>query len=406
MIMRCTWLGLLLLLLAPVAAANEHPIPVFDPSQLRLIRSFGPWPPPFHGDSGNPLSGRPDGIRLGAVLFAESRLSRDGALSCQSCHQPQHGWAEPKPRSHGLEQLDRNALGLLDSRLQRWFGWDGASDSLWAAAIRPILDPREMGGSTAATAELLRRDPALSCLARRSDMAAASSPDDEAVLVLAARALAAFQETLASARTPFDDFRDALLAGDLDGMARYPAAAQRGLSLFTGRGQCATCHSGPAFTNGEFHDIGLPFFVTAADGSRTVDPGRHRGIARLKENPFNRLGRHNAAPLSQATIPVRHVVQQHRNFGEFKVPSLRSLRFTAPYMHDGSMPGLADVVRHYSEMDEDRLHSDGEALLRPLRLNAQESADLVAFLESLSASTDAPAAGYDALLADARRLCP
>lgn len=404
MIMWRAWLGLLLVLFAAAAQADEPP--VFDDIQRRLIRSFGPWPPAFRTDTGNPLSGRPEAVRFGAVLFAEPRLSKDGGLACQNCHQPQHGWAEPAARSHGLERLDRNAPGLLDSRLQRWFGWDGASDSLWAAAIRPILDPREMGGSAAATAGLLRRDPALACLARQADAAAAASPDDESLLVLAARALAAFQETLVSPRTAFDDFRDALLANDRDAMARYPASAQRGLALFTGRGQCATCHSGPAFTNGEFHDTGMPFFVTGADGARGVDPGRHRGIARLKVNPFNRLGRYNADPQSPAVIPVRHVAQQHRNWGEFKVPGLRSLLFTAPYMHDGSKPDLASVVQHYSELDEDRLHSDGEAILKPLRLSAEESRDLLAFLQTLSAPAVASAAGYEALKAETRRLCP
>lgn len=397
-------LGLLLVLFATAARADEPP--VFDATQRRLIRSFGPWPPAFRIDSGNPLSGRPEAVRFGAVLFAEPRLSKNGALACQNCHQPQHGWAEPVARSHGLDRLDRNAPGLLDSRLHRWFGWDGASDSLWAAAIRPILDPREMGGSTAIVADLLRRDPALACLARQADDAAATSPDDEALLVLAARALAAFQETLVSPRTAFDDFRDALLTDDHAVMARYPVSAQRGLALFTSHGQCATCHSGPAFTNGEFHDTGMPFFVIGADGTRGVDPGRHRGIARLKANPFNRLGRYNADPQSPAVLPVRHVAQQHRNWGEFKVPSLRSLLFTGPYMHDGSKPDLASVVQHYSDLDEDRLHSDGEAILRPLRLSAEESRDLVAFLQSLSAPAVAAASDYETLKTEARRLCP
>ncbi|WP_300297499.1 cytochrome c peroxidase [Ferrovibrio sp.] len=398
------WLALLLTVTACRAQAVEPP--VFDATQLRLIRSFGPWPPAFHPDTGNPLSGRPSAVLLGAALFGEPRLSKDGGIACQSCHQPQQGWSDGQARSRGLERLDRNAPGLLDSRLQRWFGWDGASDSLWAAAIRPILDPREMGGSVVATATLLRGDPVLACLAGHAADGAQLAQNDEELLVLAARALAAFQETLVSPRTAFDDFRDAVLAGDRDAMARYPASAQRGLALFTGRGQCATCHSGPAFSNGEFHDTGLPFFITDADGVRRVDPGRHRGIARLKENPFNRLGRYNADPGSAAVIPVRHVVQQHRNWGEFKVPTLRSLLFTAPYMHDGSKPDLESVVRHYSELDEDRLHSDGEAILRPLRLDRQEIDDLLAFLGSLSASLDAPAADYAARRADARRLCP
>jgi cytochrome c peroxidase len=187
-------------------------------------------------------------------------------------------------------------------------------------------------------------------------------------------------------------------------MARYPASAQRGLQIFIGRGQCATCHTGPNFSNGEFHDTGLPFFVSDPGQPRRVDPGRHGGIAQLKASPFNLLGRHNDEPNGDAVIPVRHVVQLHRNWGEFKVPSLRNLGATAPYMHDGSLPDLASVVRHYSELDEDRLHADGEAILKPLKLSALESADLLAFLNSLTVPDDT-AARYEALRREAFALC-
>jgi cytochrome c peroxidase len=397
------WLAVGCLLFAVAGAAHADDAPVFDAAQTRRILSFGPWPPAAVPDRSNRLSSRPDAIRLGAVLFAEPRLSGDGTISCQTCHQPQHGWSDARPRSQGLQLHDRNAPGLLNVRLQRWFGWDGAGDSLWAAAIRPILAETEMGGSAAATARLLRDEPSLACLTRQIDPAAATL-DDEGLLVLAAKALAAFQETLVSPRTPFDDFRDALAASNGTVMTRYPVAAQRGLALFTGRGQCATCHSGPNFSNGEFHDTGLPFFV-ADPGQRRVDPGRHGGITRLKASRFNLLGRYNDDPAAPAVIPVRHVTQLHRNWGEFKVPGLRNLTATAPYMHDGSRATLPDVIRHYSELDEDRLHADGEAILKPLHLSATETADLLAFLQSLSAPDDS-LARYAALQAEARQACP
>jgi cytochrome c peroxidase len=378
--------------------------PQFDDAQVRRILGHGPWPPAASTDATNRLSGHADAIRLGAVLFAEPRLSARGDMACQSCHQPEKGWSDGRARSLGMQSLDRNALGLLNVRLQRWLGWDGASDSLWAASIRPILAPQEMGGSMPAVAALLRDDRPLACLMRRVDPEAMTR-DDEALLVLAAKAMAAFQETLMSSRTPFDDFRDALERQDRAAASRYPAAAQRGLALFIGRGQCATCHTGPNFSNGEFHDTGLPFFVGDADGRRRVDPGRHAGIARLKENPYNLLGRHNDSPSAPATIPVRHVAQLHRNWGEFKVPGLRSLPATAPYMHDGSKATLTAVVAHYSELNEDRLHADGEAILKPLRLNAEDTADLLAFLQSLSAPDDT-AVHYDRLRHEARTICP
>lgn len=167
-------------------------------------------------------------------------------------------------------------------------------------------------------------------------------------------------------------------------MKKYPEAAQRGLRIFVGRGNCSACHFGPGFTNGEFHDTGVPFFVR--DG---VDPGRHGGLKRLQANAFNLLGAYNDDRSGSSAVKTRQVALEHRNFGEFKVPSLRNVAQTAPYMHNGSLATLADVVRHYSGIDPDRLHSDGESLLRPLRLSAGEAADLVAFLESLTEAASA-----------------
>ncbi len=163
-------------------------------------------------------------------------------------------------------------------------------------------------------------------------------------------------------------------------MARYPPAAQRGLRLFVGKGRCNVCHFGPNFTNGEFDDVGVPHF---AEKGR-VDTGRHGGIAALKASPFNLLGRYNDDPAKAPGLATRHVELLHRNWGEFRVPSLRNVARTAPYMHDGSRATLADVVRHYSELDEERLHGiPGRRLIRPLRLTPREKADLVAFLETL-----------------------
>jgi cytochrome c peroxidase len=203
--------------------------------------------------------------------------------------------------------------------------------------------------------------------------------DDERVLVEVAKALAAFQETLTSGRTPFDEFRDALSKGDAAGIAQYPDAAKRGLAIFIGKGSCNVCHAGPAFSNGEFHDTGIPFFIEKG----RVDPGRHEGIRRLLASRFNLLGPYNDDAARATATGTRHVALEHRNFGEFKTPTLRNLALTAPYMHNGLLPTLRDVVNHYSSISPDRLHSDGEAILKPLRLSEQESRDLVAFLESL-----------------------
>ena len=119
-------------------------------------------------------------------------------------------------------------------------------------------------------------------------------------------------------------------------------------------------------------------------------PGGYGGIAALLASPFNLLGPYNDDPGKAAGVPTRHVEQLHRNWGEFRVPSLRNVARTAPYMHNGSLATLGDVVRHYSELDEERLHGhEGTRLIRPLRLTSQERADLVAFLETLSAGITA-----------------
>jgi len=378
--MKCTDSAALLALLAGHAAAPRAAALLdFSVTEVRAILRHGPWPPPWSADATNRVSGKPAAIALGERLFYDPRLSPSGAVLCATCHVPYRGWQDSRARAFGLADADRNTQSLLNVRYNRWFGWDGAGDSLWAQSIRPILEKREMGGSEAQAAALVRGDAELSCRYREA-FGGPPPGSDEAVLADIGKALAAFEETLVSGPTPFDEFRDALARNDRTAAAEYPLAAQRGLRIFIGKGGCDTCHFGPAFTNGEFHDTGVPFFVRGGG----VDPGRHGGIRKLLASRFNLLGAHNDAAGTVDAAKTRHVSLQHRNFGEFKVPGLRNVARTGPYMHNGSLATLAEVVRHYSEINPDRLHSDGEALLRPLRLDAGESADLVAFLESLT----------------------
>jgi len=376
--------GILLLCVAGSAAGQ---LLEFSAAELRSILRHGPWPAPWSPDPSNRLSGRAEAIAWGRQLFFEPRLSSGGAAPCVRCHMPARSWQDGLPRGHGLAPLDRNTLGLLNVRYQRWFGWDGAGDSLWAQSIRPILDAREMGLTPGDVAALVRGDALHACGYEKS-FGAPPSSDDEAVLAGVGKALAAFQETLVSGRTPFDEFRDALERGERALAARYPLAAQRGLRLFIGKGACNLCHVGPTFSNGEFDDIGVPFFI--APGK--VDPGRHGGIVRMRQNPFNLLGRHSDDATRESATRTRHVALEHRNFGEFKVPGLRNVAQTAPYTHHGRLATLNDVIRHYSDMDPDRIHSDGVAILRPLKLDAGELRDLAAFLESLTEREAAPRA--------------
>jgi cytochrome c peroxidase len=362
---------------ALAASAVAQPSMPWSDDEVRAISRHGPWPPPVARDPSNRISGSEAGVVLGEHLFNEPRLSADGRMSCATCHEAGRDWTDGRAKAMGRVELDRRSPSLWNVGYAHWFGWDGASDSLWAQSIRPILDQREMAGDTARVAGLLRGDSALACAYQRA-FGEGPGNDDEKLLVDAAKALAAFQATLVSPRTPFDAFRDALVAGDREAAARYPVDAQRGLRIFIAS-NCSACHFGPRFTNGEFGDVGIPFFIRPGE----VDPGRLDGLAKLANSTFNLLGRHNDDASGANALRTRHVQRLHSNFGEFRVPSLRQAG-PGPYMHNGHLATLEDVVKHYSEVNPDRLHSDALPLVRPLALAPGESADLVAFLRSLS----------------------
>jgi cytochrome c peroxidase len=372
------------LVLAAVTATVQAQLIDYSSEERARIGAHGPWPPPPAQDPSNALQRKPAVVALGKQLFGDARLSADGQLSCAGCHVPAMAFQDGRPLPLGRSRHTvgaRNTPSLLDTAWQRWLGWGGANDSLWAASLAPLLASNEMAhASVASVAATVRRT-----VAWREGWQRAFgklSADDELVAVQAAKALAAYQASLVSARTPFDDFRDALLRGDSAAASRYPLAAQRGLRLFMGSARCNVCHVGAAFSNGEFADIGRPFFVPGG-----VDSGRHGGLESLLASRWNRLGPFNdAGAADPRAVTTRHVVQEHRHFGEFRVPTLRQLHCTGPYMHDGSLPSLRAVVQHYSQLDEERLHADGERILRRLDLSDGEAADLQAFLGTLSSS--------------------
>ena len=366
---------------APGTAAAQTLSPPFTETERAAILAHGPWPPSISNDPSNRISGDAEAIALGRKLFFDKRLSRERNRSCATCHDPAKSFSDGRPRSLGRRLHDRNAIALANLALNRWFGWAGTADSLWAQSIRPILDEKELGLTPDLLRQRLSADRRTASRYRQVFATALEADDPERVLVNIAKALAAYQETLLTGRTPFDDFRDALERNDPAALSRYPLPAQRGLRIFVGEGRCAACHFGPNFTTGEFEDVAIPFF---AEKGR-VDAGRHGGIAALKVSPFNLLGPYNDDKSRSTAVPTQHVEQMHRNWGEFRVPSLRNVARTAPYMHNGSLPTLAAVVRHYSELDEERLHgTPDKRLLKPLRPSLQEKADLVAFLQTLS----------------------
>jgi cytochrome c peroxidase len=266
----------------------------------------------------------------------------------------------------------------------RWYFWDGRADSLWSQALQPIESPREMAGSRDAAVRLVRGDGAL----RRAYEAAFGplpSADTTRAFVNLAKALEAFERTLVSQRAPFDVFVAALRAGDLAGQAALDPSAQRGARLFVGRGSCRVCHAGPTFTDGEFHDIGL-------GPAAAADAGRLEGIDRLRESEFGAAGRWSDATDGPRAQHARFLARAPHAQGQFKTPTLRNVAITAPYMHDGRLASLRDVLAHYSALPgRDTPGPHQETVLAPLALTPGETADLIAFLESLTDASIDPA---------------
>jgi cytochrome c peroxidase len=307
-----------------LAASAAGAVP-FSEAEIRAILAHGPWPPSATSDPTNAASGKRPAIELGQRLFFDTRISGDGRFSCGTCHVPERNWTDNRTRGFAAAEVDRNTPTLMNLRLSRSFGWAGSSDTLWGQSIRPMLDKRELGASAAHIAQLVRNDDQLACRYRKTFGEPPSPSDDQAVMVGVAKALAAFQETFETPPTPFDRFRNALARGE---PSTYPDAARRGLRTFIA--SCASCHGGPNFTQGGFHD-----------------------------NGFSKVGRPD---------PGRG--------GKFKAPTLRHLMLTAPYGHHGELETLADVVRHYSEV--------GSNEVTPLKLSAAQQTDLIVFLESIS----------------------
>jgi len=370
------------LLVASAAPAAELAIgkPISTESDIKVILSHGPWPAAAADDASNRVSGKPDAIEFGTRLFFDQRLSGSGKIACASCHVPERNWSDNLQRGVGMAEVDRNTPSIINLRAGHWYGWDGAADSLWSQSLRPIVNERELAATPSHVAQLIREDEQLSCRYQKAFGVPPSTTDNDEVFVNVGKALATFQETLVSGRTPFDQFRDALARGDPPSAWRYSEPAQRGLALFIGKAACTNCHAGPNFTNGEFFTTGLSRF--APQGK--PDPGRNEGVRELLKSRFNLLGPYNDDTSGASAARTRKVSMEKVSVGEFKVPSLRNLVLTAPYGRDGSVETIAEVVRHYANLDPVRLHAKDGKPAKPLNLTAAEQTDLVVFLESLS----------------------
>jgi cytochrome c peroxidase len=278
----------------------------------------------------------PAGIALGRRLFEDKALSATGTVSCASCHDPKLSFADGEPKGKGItgKRLERHTPSLWNAAYSPLLFWDGRAPSLEEQVRFPVEHPDEMGSTLDAAALRLARD------ASYGRAFAEAFPDEPKISARnIARALAAYERTLVSPPTRFD----AWAAGKADALT---PAEVNGFKVFAGKGRCIACHSGFAFTDYNFYDIGLP----GADKGR----GKQIGLAAADH--------------------------------AFKTPTLRELAWTAPYMHDGSLATLEDVVRHY-EKGGVRRATRSRDLPVNLRLSEEERAALIAFLESLSSET-------------------
>ena len=370
---------------AAAAPALRHG---FTADEERRIRQHSPLPAP-PPDTSNARADDPAAARLGHFLFFDPRLSGSGHLSCASCHDPERGFADGRALSEGARRGRRHTPTLWNVAYNRWFFWDGRADSLWSQALKPMESPDEMAGSRERIFRLVRDDGELRG-AYEAIFGAFPAAEDRAsvnrVFVAVGKALAAHQRRIVSRGSVFDVFAEGLRAGDPARVAALSESARRGLKIFVGRGQCRTCHAGPNFTDGEFHDIGVP----PGDGL-APDAGRADGVKRLRGDEFQAGGAFSDDRQGDAARGTAFLDTDAPVRGQVKTPSLRNVAATAPYMHQGQLATLDDVVRYYSTL-EGRMPPGphDEKILVPLRLDQGETADLIAFLESLTGAALPP----------------
>jgi cytochrome c peroxidase len=317
-------------------------------------------------------------IDLGRRLFFDRRLSFNGTLSCGMCHVPEQGFTQNElatPVGFAGASVKRNAPALYNVAYRPRLFHDGREGALELQIWAPLLAANEMANPSIGL--VVERIAVLPEYRDAFDAAFGCGPD----VVAVGQALAAYERGLLSADSAFDRW---YFGHDAAAMTR---SAVRGFKVFRDQG-CASCHTIGAdhalFSDDDFHDTGLGYAASQrrAPSSVQLAPGVSVTVAMPIDAPVaNDLGRY------EATL-------QTADRWRYRTPTLRNVAVTAPYMHDGSLATLADVVDYY--ITGGVPHEGQDARIRPLTLTARERADLVAFLESLTGSN------VDALAADAR----
>ncbi len=287
----------------------------------------------------NPLT--KEKIELGKQLYFDARLSRDNTISCASCHDPKKGWSNSDRFATGVrgQKGGRSAPTICNSCYQSFQFWDGRALELEGQALGPIHNPIEMD---LPLEEAVKKLNGIKGYRKQFRSVFGTDATPETL----AKAIASFERTVLSGDAPFDRFK----AGDKSALSE---SAARGMKVFFNKANCSACHSGSNFTDGAFHNLGVG--ITGA----TPDLGR----------------------FSETKLPGDR--------GSFKTPSLRDIARTAPYMHDGSLSTLEDVVNFYNKGGTPNPQLDEEIF--PLKFSEQDVADLVVFLKEGLSSPEYPA---------------
>ncbi|GAB4245310.1 MAG: cytochrome c peroxidase [Deltaproteobacteria bacterium] len=338
-------LAALLVAAVPSFAGEDPPPPV--PAAVAALP-----PPPSPAE--NPTT--PEKVELGKKLFFDRRLSGDGTMTCATCHDPENGFADglPVSLSYPTTRNWRNSPGLINAAYRKTLFRDGRAASLEEQALFPMMSPFEMNRNLDYLEEVLKTVPEYVEAFR-------SVFGGEITRQRVAMAIAAFERTLVSRDTPLDRF----LRGERDA---FTPAQRAGFDLFTGKAGCAACHNGQTLEDGRFHRLGVPEDPKAQADPRVLATARFvgkvsgfPGYRELREDPGRFL-----------------VTKRPEDRKAFATPPLREAAATAPYMHNGALRTLDDVIDFY-----DRGGGDDPAkspLLRPLGLTKEEKASLREFL--------------------------
>lgn len=299
---------------------------------------------------------------LGRMLFFDKRLGADATISCSDCHDPEKGWADGMPLSKGYPGAlyFRNTPTVLNAVHGKYLYWDGR---FWVSDLSSLVrdhlsEAHFMQADGRLLVERMRQIPEYEAMFTQ---AFGREPTYGSIL----NSITAFLQTLRSQDVPFDRY----LQGERNAISE---SARRGLELFSNKAGCIRCHDGPMVSDGKFHNLGL---ATNQDIFET--PERHITFRRF----FKTLGIAQYASL-RTDLGLYAITKQAGDRGGFRTPTLRELAHTAPYMHDGSLDTLEDVVAFYNRGGGEAPGKD--SLLRPLGLSAAEQTDLVEFLTTLS----------------------